>query len=167
MPIVQWSLSPFFYFLFLLRTFQQPHLLHSSHQRREKEREERKKAGWALTASGQFLILSLSYSQFSFLGFRFLKKKEQRFLFLASIPVECCSRFNFWSGFSLFHLIWDVVYILLESPKGKSWWRSAFTVQHYHVRCPTAVRPPPHHQIGSDRLVLLHFFFFFSDSTLL
>ena len=29
------------------------------------------------------------------------------------------------------------------------------------VRCPTAVRPPPHHQIGSDRLVLLHFFFFF------
>ena len=27
------------------------------------------------------------------------------------------------------------------------------------VRCPIAVRPPPHHQIGSDRLVLLHFFF--------
>ena len=40
---------------------------------------------------------SLSYSQFSFLGFRlffFCKKKEQRFLFLASIPVECCSKFN-------------------------------------------------------------------------
>ena len=33
--------------------------------------------------------------------------------------------------------------------------------QHYLVRHSTAVRPPPHHQIGSDRLVLLHFFFFF------
>ena len=27
-------------------------------------------------------------------GFFFLKKKEQRFLFLASIPVERCSNFN-------------------------------------------------------------------------
>ena len=32
--------------------------------------------------------------------------------------------------------------------------------QNYLVRRPTAVRPPPHHQIASDRLVL--FFSFFS-----
>ena len=41
--------------------------------------------------------------------------------------------------------------------------------QNYLVPRPTAVRPPPHHQIGSDWLVLFFFFFIFacSDSTLL
>ena len=34
------------------------------------------------------------------------------------------------------------------------------TLVIFCVRCPTAVHPPPHHQIGSDRLVLFHFFFF-------
>ena len=46
-----------------------------------------------------------------------------------------------------------------RSPKGQSQWRSAFTMQHYHVRRPTAVRPPPHHLAGLDRLVLFFFFF--------
>ena len=49
--------------------------------------------------------------------------------------------------------------------------RSAFTM-HYHVRRPTAARPLPHHQAGSDQLVLFFFFFSFffifaySNSTL-
>ena len=41
--------------------------------------------------------------------------------------------------------------------KGQSRRRSVFTMQHYHVRRPTAARPPPHHQVGLDRL----FFFFY------
>ena len=45
-----------------------------------------------------------------------------------------------------------------RSSKGQSQWRSTFTMQHYHVRHPTAARRPPHHQAGSDRLV-----FFFSS----
>ena len=35
-------------------------------------------------------------------------------------------------------------------PKGQSRWRSTFTMQHYHVCCPTAARPPPHHEVRSD-----------------
>ena len=38
----------------------------------------------------------------------------------------------------------------LRSLKGQNWWRSAFTMQHYHVHCPTAARPRPHHRVGLD-----------------
>ena len=37
-----------------------------------------------------------------------------------------------------------------RSSKGQSRWRSTFTMQHYHVCCPTAARPPPHHEVRSD-----------------
>ena len=47
----------------------------------------------------------------------------------------------------------------LRSLKGQNWWRSAFTMQHYHVHCPTAARPRPHHRVGLDWLVLFFFFF--------
>ena len=46
-----------------------------------------------------------------------------------------------------------------RSPKGQSWWRSAFTIQRYHERRPTTTHPPPHHQARSNRLVLFFFFF--------
>ena len=46
-----------------------------------------------------------------------------------------------------------------RSLKGQSWWRSVFTMQHYHIRRPTTACPSPHLQAGSDQLVL---FFLFS-----
>ena len=63
----------------------------------------------------------------------------------------------------------------MELSKRQGWQRSAFTMQHLLVRLPTAARPPPHHQIGSNRLVpsftfsfsFLFFLFSCSDSTLL